>query len=169
MWKPATEKRGDARGITPRQILLAAETQALEELLVALVGGQLEVVKQLATTCDHLKEASTCGMIFLMRAKVLREIVDSLRQEGHLDVGAAGVFFVDLEGGGIDGGCFAHGSFEWPDNLSGGGCSRMWGREGTINALFGKRKFGGEESLRLFAVVGGCWPEVGEFTVVYSG
>ncbi len=55
-----------------------------------------------------------------MRGEMLREVVDSLRQEGHLDVGAAGVFFVDLEGGGIEGGCFAHGSFEWPDNLSGG-------------------------------------------------
>jgi hypothetical protein len=123
------------------KILLAAETEALEELLVALVGGQLEVVKQLATTCDHLKEAATCGVIFLMLAKVLRQIVDSLRQEGHLDVGAAGVFFVDLEGGGIGGGSFAHGSFEWPDNLSGGVNSGMWGCEGTINGLFGKRKF----------------------------
>jgi hypothetical protein len=36
---------------------------------------------------------------------------------------------VDLEGGGIDGGCFAHGGIEWPDNLSGGVCSGMWGRE----------------------------------------
>lgn len=126
----------------PREILLAAETEALEELLVALVGGQLEVVKQLATTCDHLKQAATCGVIFLMRGEMLREIVDPLRQEGHLDVGAAGVFFVDLEGGGIDGGCFAHGSFEWPDNLSGGVRFGMWGREGTINALFGKEKLG---------------------------
>jgi hypothetical protein len=55
---------------------------------------------------------------------------------------------VDLEGVGIGGGCFAHGSFEWPDNLSGGGiiwdvglrrnhrCSfwqgEVWGKMGEV-------------------------------------
>lgn len=134
---------------------LAAETEALEELLVALVSGQLEVVKQLATTCDHLEKATTCGMIFLMRSEVLRKSVDSLRQESHLDVGAAGVFFVDLEGGGIDGGCFAHGSFEWPDNLSGG--VKFWdvGPRRNHRCSFWQERIWGKFD--------------GEFTVVYSG
>jgi hypothetical protein len=52
---------------------LATQTEALEEGLITLVGGQLEVVEQFATTCDHLEEATTCGVIFLMRSKVLRE------------------------------------------------------------------------------------------------
>jgi hypothetical protein len=44
--------------------LLAAEAEALEELRVAVVGGQLEVIKKLPATSDHAKKASTGGMIF---------------------------------------------------------------------------------------------------------
>jgi predicted Rdx family selenoprotein len=103
------QKRGDAFGITPREILLAAQIQALEQLLVTFCSGQLQVVQQLATTCDHLKKAATRGVILHMHAQVLGEIVDSPGQEGHLDVGAAGILVVDLERGGIGDGCFAHG------------------------------------------------------------
>ena len=123
------------------KLRLATQTEALEEGLITLVGGQLEVVEQFATTCDHLEKATTCGVIFLMRGEMLRQCIDPLRQEGHLDVGAAGVLVVNLERSGIDGGGFAHGGIEWPDNLSGGVCSGMWGREGTIEAFFGKEKF----------------------------
>ena len=105
--------------------LLAAQTEALQQVLITLNSCGFEVIEQFATTCDHKKEATTCGVIFFMRSKMLREVIDPLRQESHLDVGAAGVLVVDLEGGGIDGSYFAHGVVERPDNLSGSVSFRM--------------------------------------------
>lgn len=105
--------------------LLAAQTEALQQVLITLNSRDFEVIEQFATACDHQQEATTCGVIFFMRSEVLREVIDPLRQESHLNVGAAGVLVVDLVGVGIDGSYFAHGVVERPDNLSGSVSFRM--------------------------------------------
>lgn len=88
--------------------LLAAQAQALEELQVALIGRELQVIKKLPAACNHPKKAATCGVVLRMDRQVLRQFVNTGRQDRDLHVGAAGVFFVQFEFFGACG-SFAHG------------------------------------------------------------
>src|SRR5262249_10211857 len=58
----------------------------------------LEVVEQLAAACHHCQQPATGGMILLVGAEVLREVVDAVSQTNNLHVRAASVLLVDLEG-----------------------------------------------------------------------
>jgi hypothetical protein len=106
----AIRKGAMRRGITPfgGNKCLAAEAEALEELHIALVSGQLEVIKQLATTGNHLQKTTTCAVVFAVHIEVLGKFVNACRQDSDLDVGAAGVFVVKFEFLGA-GSSFAHG------------------------------------------------------------
>lgn len=87
---------------------LAAQIEALEELQITLVGGQLQVVQQFAATGDQLEQATTGGVILRVAGEVLGEVIDTLRQKCDLHVGTSGVFIVQLESAVADSG-FAHG------------------------------------------------------------
>jgi hypothetical protein len=69
----------------------AAKAQALDELLVLLRFGCLEIVEELAALVDELDLAAARGMIALMRREMLAETVDALGKERDLDLGGAGV------------------------------------------------------------------------------
>lgn len=118
----AIRKGAMRRGITPFgvKVELAAQTQGLDRLLVAIIGRQLEVIEQLASAGDHAKEATAGAVILDVGGQMGREMIDALRQNRDLDIGASGVFVVDFEVGGGSGD-FAHGVFIGgvPDNLSG--------------------------------------------------
>lgn len=109
------------RGITPfgANWRLAAEAEALKELQIALVGCQLEVIKQLTTAGNHLQKTAACAVVFAVHGQVLGKFVDACRQDSDLHIGAAGVFVVQFEFLGA-GSSFAHGLCRKPDTLSGG-------------------------------------------------
>ena len=87
---------------------LAAETEGLDRLLIAINCRQFEIIEQLAAAGDELQETTAGAVILGIILKVAGDVIDALRQDGDLDIGAAGVFVVQFEAGG--GGCdFAHG------------------------------------------------------------
>lgn len=96
--------------ITPRleKRLLAAQAEALQKLQITLIGGQLQVVEQFPAASDHLQKAAARGVVFGMNRKVLRQFIDTCRQDCDLHIGTAGVFFVQFEFLGACG-SFAHG------------------------------------------------------------
>jgi hypothetical protein len=118
----AMRKGAMRRGITPfgGKVGLAAQAEDLEGLLVAVVRCQLQIIEQLAAAGDHAEEATAGAVILGIGGQMGREMIDALRQNRDLDIGASGVFVVDFEVGGGSGD-FAHGVFIGgvPDNLSG--------------------------------------------------
>jgi hypothetical protein len=111
------------RGITPlwwKIWELAAETEGLDRLRVAIHSRKLQVIQKLAATCDKLEETTARAMIFGILFQMASDMIDTLRQDRDLNIGATGVFVVEFEAGG-NSGDFAHGKDSWdmPDNLSG--------------------------------------------------
>jgi len=87
---------------------LAAQAQRLDCFGVAVFSGDLQVIEELPAAGDHLEQAAAGGVIFGMTRQMLRQMVDTLREQGDLYVGTASVLLVQLEGikgGGLD---FAH-------------------------------------------------------------
>jgi hypothetical protein len=102
------EARGDAETHHPFAKNLAAQTEALDGIIITLHGCQFEIVEEFPATGDHSQEAATGGVIFDVAAQMARQVIDALGEQGDLKVGAAGVLFVLLEGADVYGGCFAH-------------------------------------------------------------
>src|SRR5690606_30306441 len=63
----------------------ATQAKTLDEVLVALLIGLLQVVEQLAALVDHHQQPTTRVVIFLVRGEVPRQAVDTLRQQRDLD------------------------------------------------------------------------------------
>ena len=57
---------------------LAAQTELLDKLAVAVLVLGLQVVKQLAALVDHLQQTLTAVVIFLVLTEVLGEFCNSL-------------------------------------------------------------------------------------------
>ena len=76
--------------------LLVPETEFLDDLAVTVDVRALHVIEKAATIANHLEQPTAPMMILLVRTEVLREVVDPLRQEGHLDPGRPGVGLVRL-------------------------------------------------------------------------
>src|SRR5579871_6679768 len=76
-----------------------AQAEALDERLVALLVGLLEVIQQLAALVHHLDEPTAGMMVLLMVGEMGGEAVDTGRQQRHLYFGRAGVFGVAAIGG----------------------------------------------------------------------
>lgn len=113
------------RGITPlwwKVYRLAAETEGLDRLRVAIFSRELQVVEKLAATSNELQQPTTRAVVLGVLFQMTCDVIDTLRQDRDLNVGAAGVFVVKFKAGG-GGGDFAHGKISWemPDNLSGRG------------------------------------------------
>src|SRR5215207_6134598 len=72
----------------------AAQAEAFDERPVAGDIVVLEVAEQPAAATDHLQQAAARVVVVLVDLEMLGELVDARGQQGHLDLGRAGVAFL---------------------------------------------------------------------------
>lgn len=87
---------------------LAAETEALDELLVFLVGTLFDVIQQFTALGNEGEKATARREILFVDVQVVREVEDPLRDQGHLVRRAAGISFVEFIVFFVDFFCIAH-------------------------------------------------------------
>ena len=85
------------RGEWPPQVLLLANAEFLDYVLITLGIVVLEVVEQAATLTDHHQETAAGGVILLVRLEVFRQLTDPFTKHGDLYLGAAGIVIVRAE------------------------------------------------------------------------
>ena len=90
---------GQSRGEQPPQILLLANAEFLDNVLVALGIVVLEVVEQAATLAHHHQETAAGGVILLVRLKVFRQFADPLAKHCDLHFRTTGIVVVRAEPG----------------------------------------------------------------------
>jgi hypothetical protein len=73
---------------------LLADTQAANQLRIALGILHFQVVEQPAALTDQLEQAAARMMIFRVRLEVFGEIADAFAENGDLNFRRAGVGFV---------------------------------------------------------------------------
>ena len=83
----------------PPQVLLLANAEFLDYVLVALGIVVLEVVEQTATPADHHQETAAGGVILFVRLKVVRQFADSFAKHRDLHFGTAGIVVMGAEPG----------------------------------------------------------------------
>ena len=86
---------------------LAAETEALDDLLVSLGSGVLEVIKVAAAKRDKLEQTAAGREVLLVAAEVAGEMKNARGKARDLVVSTAGIVRVLFVRVGIDG-CLAH-------------------------------------------------------------
>lgn len=74
---------------------LFPQVEFLKKRVVALGFRAVEVIQQAAAATDHGEEAPTGGEVLDRILEMRREMVDSLGQEGDLDVGGTGILVVE--------------------------------------------------------------------------
>src|SRR5579871_1261723 len=67
----------------------AAQSQALDELLVSGRPRCLQVIEQFAALIDELHQSATRGVVALVGAEVRTKPIDALRKQRDLDFGRA--------------------------------------------------------------------------------
>src|SRR5579863_2276321 len=77
----------------------AAQAEALDERLVALLVGLLEVIQQLAALVHHLEQPTTGVMILLVTFEVATQTVDTGGEQRDLHFGGTGVLRIAAIGG----------------------------------------------------------------------
>jgi hypothetical protein len=85
-----------AQGQEPGPQLLA-QLELLRNGLVTIGVGGVEIIQQPAALADHHEQTPARTMVFLVLLQVLGEVVNTLSEQGDLDVGGAGVALVQLE------------------------------------------------------------------------
>ena len=85
------------RGEWPPQVLLLANAEFLDYVLITLGIVVLEVVEQAATLADHHQETAAGGVILRMCLKVVGQFTDPFTKHGDLYLGAAGIVIVRAE------------------------------------------------------------------------
>lgn len=93
--------------------MLAAESEAFDDLLVFFLGTLLDVIQQLTALGNEGEESAAGREILLVDVEVIREMEDPLGEECHLVRGAAGVSFVELIVFQVDFFGIAHGLRGW--------------------------------------------------------
>ena len=91
--------RGQNCGERPPQILLLANAEFLDYVLVTLGIVVLEVVEQAATLTDHHQETAAGGVILLVCLKVVRQFTDPFAKHGDLNLGTTSIVIVGAEPG----------------------------------------------------------------------
>src|SRR5690242_10033240 len=76
---------------------LVPESEILDDLARPLDVRPLHVVVQTTARAHHHEEAAAATVIRLVGAEVLGEVIDALREEGHLHAGRAGIGLVHPE------------------------------------------------------------------------
>jgi len=92
-------KCGQNRGEWPPLVLLLANAEFLDYVLITLGIVVLEVVEQAATLTDHHQETAAGGVILLVRLEVFRQFTDAFTEHRDLYLGAAGIVIVGAEPG----------------------------------------------------------------------
>jgi hypothetical protein len=92
-FQPANAENG------PSQILLLANAEFLDYVLVALGIVSLEVVQQAATLADHHQETAAGGVILLVRLEMIRQIADPFAEHRDLNFRAPRIAIVGSEPG----------------------------------------------------------------------
>jgi len=92
------EKNSDSGLLSPHfSNPLVTEAQIRNDPPIPFQVRPLQVFEEAAAAANHLQEAAAAVVIFLVLIEVALQVVDSGRQEGNLDRGAATIIFVDLE------------------------------------------------------------------------
>ena len=92
-------KCGQNRGEWPPQVLLLANAEFLDYVLITLGIVVLEVIEQAATLADHHQETAAGGVILLVRFEVVRQFTDPFAEHRDLNFGASGIVIVGAEPG----------------------------------------------------------------------
>jgi hypothetical protein len=88
-----------SRGEQPPQILLFANAEFLDYVLVALGIVVLEVVQQATSLADHHQETAAGGVILFVRLKVVRQFDDPLTEHRDLNFGTTSIVIVGAVSG----------------------------------------------------------------------
>src|ERR1700758_1548331 len=78
-------------GEWPPQVLLLANAEFLDYVLVTLGIVVLEVIEQAASLADHHQETAAGGVILLVCLKMVRQFTDPFAKHRDLNLGAAGI------------------------------------------------------------------------------
>jgi hypothetical protein len=79
---------------TPPQVLLLANAEFLDYVLVALGIVRLEVIEQATTLAHHHQETAAGGVILIVRLEVVRQLTDSFTEHRDLDLGTSRILVV---------------------------------------------------------------------------
>src|SRR5262245_53796489 len=85
--------RGGTRRAGARPALLVdsfAQTQSADDGLIPGAILHLQVAEQAGSLADHLEESAPAGVVLLVSAHVLVELVDASGEQGDLHFGGAG-------------------------------------------------------------------------------
>src|SRR5215510_15221097 len=70
---------------------LAADSQSLDNLLIAPLVARLHMVEKPAAQAHHLEQATSRMIVVLVQLEMLGQAVDALRQQRDLDLGRTGI------------------------------------------------------------------------------
>src|SRR5258706_6088825 len=73
---------------------LLAQLELLGHCLVPIRIGRVQVIKQAAALAYHHQQAPTRTVIFLIRLQMLRQPVNPVGQQSHLDISRTGILFM---------------------------------------------------------------------------
>src|SRR5665213_2773231 len=79
------------RAFSCSTFVLVTEAKLGDELAIPLNFCPLHVIEEAATPTDHLQQAAAAVMIFLVRLEMFVQVVDTIREDGHLDARRTGV------------------------------------------------------------------------------
>src|SRR6185312_17204726 len=84
--RPVQYLQGSAGGLPS-----PANAQPVDELLIPVLIGRLDVIEQPAALADHLEQPSARMVVLAVRLEMFGQIGDALGQDGDLDLWRAGV------------------------------------------------------------------------------
>src|SRR5689334_8791139 len=103
-----TKRTGRKR---PARNKSSANTELLDQVLVARFIGATQIIEELAALAHHLEQSTTRVVVLDVGLEMLGEIVDALGQDRHLDfwrTGISGLFGIGLDYFGLAAGGHRH-------------------------------------------------------------
>ena len=88
---------GIAADGSKRLVTLAAQSEGLQNRVVAVDAFALQIVEELAATAGHGEKAAAAVEILAVIAQMFREVGDALGEQRDLDLGGAGILLVGPE------------------------------------------------------------------------
>ena len=98
-WPECRSLAAEKCGEWPPQVLLLANAEFLDYVLIALGIVVLEVIEQATTLAHHHQETAAGGVILLVRFEVFRQFADSFAKHRNLDFRTTCILFVSAEPG----------------------------------------------------------------------
>jgi hypothetical protein len=75
---------------------LFTQAQFADEAAIAIMITDGKILQQAVAISDHHQQTAAGRVVFLMRFQVFREMIDPLGQQRDLDIGRAGVAFMQM-------------------------------------------------------------------------